>query len=317
MKLVKALALRPGDEIGVVCPASAPVGLDRVEAGVRALESRGYRVRLGRHVQARHGTFAGTDEQRLEDLNRFLRDPAIRMIMAVRGGYGCGRLLEGVDYSAAMADPKWLVGYSDLTALQMGLLARSGLVSVSGPMAGVEFHQGPDPFTERHFWSLISGEGEAMDLSNPQEVPWTVVRSGTAEGQLIGGCFSLVMSLFGTSYLPSFRGAILVLEDIHEPLHRLDRMLVQLKLAGVLDQISALVLGQFTDCHPADPARPALAFPEILDEVLSGLRVPCVRGFAYGHEARKRSLPWGCRARLRADEGQFTLLESPCADGRG
>jgi muramoyltetrapeptide carboxypeptidase len=273
-------------------------------------------VRLGHHVEARHGTFAGRDEQRLEDLNGFLRDPSVRMIMAVRGGYGSARLLEGVDYAAAVADPKWLVGYSDLTALQMGLLARSGLVTVSGPMAGVEFHQGPDPFTDRHFWSLVSGEPEAMDLSNPQEVPWTCIRSGTAEGRLIGGCFSLVMSLFGTPYLPSLQGAILVLEDIHEHLHRLDRMLVQLRLAGVLDQISALVLGQFTDCNPADPGRPALAFPEILDEVLYGLRVPCVRDFAYGHEARKRSLPWGCRARLRVDEGQFSLLESPCADRR-
>lgn len=129
----------------------------------------------------------------------------------------------------------------------------------------------------------------------------------------MGGCFSLVMSLFGTPYMPSLSGAILVLEDIHEHLHRLDRMLVQLRLSGVLDEIAGLVLGQFTDCGPAEPGKPALALPEILEEVLSGLRVPCVRGYAYGHEARKRSLPWGVRARLDVDGGTFRLLEDATA----
>ena len=286
--------------------------VERIDIGARALESRGYRVRMGEHVRARHGTFAGTDVERVDDLNRFLRDPEVRMIMAVRGGYGCGRLLEGVDFEAARRDPKWVVGYSDLTALQMGLLAKSGLVTVSGPMAGVEFRGTPDPFTEAHFWSLVGGREEGLDLGNPEGEPWIPIRGGCAEGPLVGGCFSLVMSLFGTPYLPALDGAILVLEDIHEHLHRLDRMLVQLRLAGVLDRISGLVLGQFTDCGPAEPGKPALTLPEILGEVLSGLRVPCVRGYAYGHEARKRSLPWGIQARLDVDAGTFRLVEDPC-----
>jgi muramoyltetrapeptide carboxypeptidase len=268
---------------------------------------------LGEHVRARHGTFAGTDAERVDDLNHFLRDPEIRMIMAVRGGYGCGRLLEAVDFEAARRDPKWVVGYSDLTALQMGLLAKLGLVTVSGPMAGVEFRGTPDPFTDEHFWSLVRGREEGRNLGNPEEEPWIPVRGGCAEGPLIGGCFSLVMSLFGTPYLPALDGAILVLEDIHEHLHRLDRMLVQLRLAGVLDRIAGLVLGQFTDCGPAEPGKPALNLPEIFGEVLAGLKVPCVRGYAYGHEARKRSLPWGVRARLDVDSGTFLLVEEPCA----
>ena len=311
--LRKPSRLKSGETIGLICPAGAPVPAERIRIGAQALEARGYRVRLGAHVEARHGTFAGTDAQRVSDLNLFLRDPEVRMIMAVRGGYGCGRLLEGVDYEAARRDPKWVVGYSDLTALQMGLLAKSGLGTVSGPMAGVEFRGAPDPFTDAHFWALVRGEADGRDLGNPVAEPWVPMRGGCAEGPVMGGCFSLVMSLFGTPYLPSLRGAILVLEDIHEHLHRLDRMLVQLRLSGVLDEIAGLVLGQFTDCGPAEPGKPALALPEILEEVLSGLRVPCVRGYAYGHEARKRSLPWGVRARLDVEGGTFRLMEDAAA----
>lgn len=317
MTKVRPRPLEAGQTIGLICPAGAPLPVERIDIGARNLEARGYRVRLGGHVRARHGTFAGTDAERVDDLNRFLRDPEVRMLMAVRGGYGCGRLLEGVDFEAARRDPKWVVGYSDLTALQMGLLAKSGLVTVSGPMAGVEFRGAPDAFTDSHFWSLVQGGEEGRNLGNPEGEPWIPVRGGCAEGPLIGGCFSLVMSLFGTPYLPVLDGAILVLEDIHEHLHRLDRMLVQLRLAGVLDRIAGLVLGQFTDCGPAEPGKPALALREILGEVLAGTTVPCVRGYAYGHEARKRSLPWGVRARLDVDSGIFRLVEDACAGLNG
>jgi muramoyltetrapeptide carboxypeptidase len=313
MNLIKPRALRAGDKIGLICPASAPGNLDVIDKGARALEERGYRVALGRHVREIHGAFAGTDEQRVDDLNTFLRNPEIRMIMAIRGGYGCARLLEEVDYPVMLRDPKWLVGYSDLTVLQLAALARVGLVTVSGPMAGVEFSECMDSFTELHFWSLVSGSAEGMNLANPECRPWVPVRGGTAEGPLIGGCLSLVMSLFGTSFLPSLKGSILVLEDIHEHVHRVDRMLVQLRLAGVLDEIKGLVLGYFTDCTGSGAGRPSFDLIQTIKEVLAGLRVPCVMGYAYGHERPKRSLPWGVRARLEVDSSNFRLLESPCS----
>lgn len=292
------------------CPAGAVVDAGRIEAGRAWLEARGYRVRMGSHVSARHGGFAGTDAQRLEDLNGLLADPAVRMLMAVRGGYGCGRLLEGVDLGAIHRDPKWLVGYSDVTALQMSLLARCGLVSVSGPMAGVEPARGMDGFTADGFWPLVEGVTSGMDLGNPGGEAWQVVVQGEGEGRLMGGCLSLVASLMGTPHLPSMDGAILVLEDIHEHLHRVDRMLVQLRLSGVFGKVSGLVLGQFTDCGPADRGVGWLDLGEVVREVVGGLGVPVVMGYAYGHEARKRSLPWGLRARLKATHGGgLTLLE--------
>lgn len=307
MRLTRPRPLRPGDTVGLICPAGAPLDPGRVDAGRRALEARGYRVKIGAHARSRHGAFAGTDAERLSDLNAMLADPEVRMLMAVRGGYGCGRLLEGVDVESVRRDPKWVVGYSDVTALQLSLLARCGLVSVSGPMAGVELASGVDAFTEASFWRLVEGETRGLDLGNPEGKPWEVIVPGSAEGPLVGGCLSLVGSLMGTSHLPVMDGAILVLEDIHEHLHRVDRLLVQLRLAGCLARVSAVVLGQFTDCGPADRRGGWLELGEIARELLGGLGVPVVMGYEYGHEASKRSLPWGLRARLWP--GGFELME--------
>ena len=310
MTIRRPRPLQRGDWVGLFCPAGAPLEAGRIDAGRKVLEARGYRVKEGPNARSRHGGFAGTDAQRLSDLNGLLADPEVRMLMAVRGGYGCGRLLDGIDVAAVHRDPKWVVGYSDVTALQMSLLARTGLVSVSGPMAGVELARGMDGFTEASLWSLLEGETRGLPLGNPEGEPWEVVVPGVAEGRLMGGCLSLVASLMGSGHLPSMDGALLVLEDIHESLHRLDRMLVHLRLAGVLGRVSAVVLGQFTHCGPADPRGGWLEWGQIVREVLGGLGVPVVMRHAYGHEARKRSLPWGLRARLDAREGGgLTLME--------
>lgn len=313
VSLLKPPRLRPGDTIAVVCPAGPVVPIERIAAGVSRLESRGYRVKVGRNVAGRHGHLAGTDAARLDDLNGFLRDPDVRMILAARGGYGTPRLLEGVDYAAVRRDPKWVAGYSDITALQMALLAKTGLVTVSGPMAAVEFAAGPDPFTEDHFWRLVTGDPSAWEIRNPPGRPTVALRSGSAEGVLLGGCLSLVAALVGTPYLPDTGDALLVLEDIHEHWHRVDRMLMQLRLAGRLGGLAGLVLGQFTNCRAAEPGDPGLGLAEIAGEVAAGTAFPIVAGFDYGHEARKVSLPWGVRARLDADDGSLRLLESPVA----
>ncbi len=309
--LLKAPRLRPGDVVALVCPAGAPVPVERIAAGARYFEARGHPVRLGRHVAARHGGFAGNDAARAEDLNGFFRDPEVRMIVAVRGGYGTPRLLGELDYDAVRRDPKLVVGYSDITALQLALLARTGLVTVSGPMAGVEFRNTPDPFTESHFWQLVTGDPAAWEIRNPPGLPPMPWRAGVSEGPLLGGCLSLVVTLMGTPYLPELRGSVLVLEDIHERWHRIDRMLTHLRLAGVLPAVAGLVLGQFTDCGPAEPEQPFLDLAALVGELTANGTYPVMGGFAYGHESRKVSLPWGVRVRLDAVEGTLQLLESP------
>lgn len=302
--------LRPGQVIGLVSPASPPRSSAHLEQAVRYLEARGYRVQLGRHVEARHGFSAGTDEQRAEDFNAMLRDPRVNAIFALRGGNGCCRLLARLDYAAARRTPKIVVGYSDLTFLQLALWRRAGLVTFSGPMPAVEFWKDPDPYTEEHFWGLITSRARRRDLPAPADEPPVPFRGGTAEGRLLGGCFSLVTSTLGTRFQPDFRGTLLFLEDVREELHRIHRMFTHLELAGVLRNISGLVLGRFTGAAP-ESDEPHLPLEQIYREVLGDVAGPILTHVAYGHIPRKLTLPQGVLARLNATRPRLTLLESP------
>ncbi len=253
MKTLKPPRLRKGDLIGIVSPASTPATQEKVDNGVRYLEGLGYRVKIGRHVMAQYGYLAGTDKERAEDLNDMLRDPAVRAVFALRGGYGTPRILDLLDYLAARRDPKILVGYSDITGLQLAFLRKAGLVTFSGPMVAVEMWDHIDPFTEENFWRVITSTSRVGCLQNPDDQPVTAYHKGWASGILIGGNFSLLTSLMATPYLPNLRKAILVLEDVDEAPHRVDRMFAQLRHAGVLKNIAGLVLGSFTDCVPERP----------------------------------------------------------------
>jgi muramoyltetrapeptide carboxypeptidase len=310
MKPLKPPRLRRGDILGLIAPASTPLSESRVEGGVRYLEGLGYRVKLGRHVAARHGYFAGTDDQRADDLNRMLGDRHVRAIFALRGGYGTPRLLPHVDYAVVRRQPKILVGYSDLTALQLALFRRTGLVTFSGPMVSVEFACRPDPFTEEQFWRLLTASEPAGRLPHPAGRPPVTRCGGRAEGRLLGGNLSLLVSSLGTPYSPDYAGALLVLEEVHEHLHRLDRMLTQLRNAGVLARVAGLILGRFTQCRPSDPKQPYLSQTEIWAEAMRWVRVPTVERFPYGHVSTKLTLPLGVRARLDADEPALALLEA-------
>jgi muramoyltetrapeptide carboxypeptidase len=313
MTILKPPRLRRGDVIGLVSPGSAPVPADKIEKGTKYLEGLGYRVKPGRHVAAQHGYFAGTDADRLSDLNATLNDPQVAAVFAVRGGYGSPRLLPFVDYRAARRRPKIVVGFSDITALQLALFRRVGLVTFSGPLAGVEFWQKPDPYTEEHFWRLLTSSRRIGGLPNPAGQPLRRRISGRARGRLLGGNLSLVTSNLGTPFSPDYRGAILVLEDVGEDIYRLDRMFTQLRNAGLLAHVNGLALGRFTGVNAGDPPRPHLNLGEMLDEVLSWLNVPTVEGLQYGHVARKLTLPVGLRAELDADRGTLTVLESAVA----
>ncbi len=310
MQPLRPPRLRRGDVIGLVAPASPPRNGTIVEQSVRYFERLGYRVETGRHLEAVHGFSAGTDDQRIEDLNGMLRNPRIRAVFALRGGNGCCRLLRRLDYNAVRRDPKILVGYSDLTFLQLALWRRAALITFSGPMPAVELWNHPDPFTEEALWGLLTSKARRRVLPFPPEQRGMALRRGAAEGRLLGGCFSLVTSLIGTPFLPDLRGAILFLEDVREELHRIHRMLTHLDNAGILGRLAGLVLGQFTRADP-EPDEPHLPIAAIYEETLAGFAGPILCDVAYGHVRRKLTLPQGPRARLDADRRRLILLESP------
>lgn len=304
---IKPPRLEQGQTIGVIGSAG-PMQPERLNRGIEYLEQRGFRVKPGSHIHDRYGYLAGTDEARLEDLHTLISDPEVHAVFCTRGGYGTPRLLHRIDYNLFRQHPKILVGYSDITALQLALLARANLVTFTGPMVAVEMGKGISEFTENHFWETLQSTQppkRMRDVSGPLQI----IQSGTAWGRLLGGCLSLVTTLVGTSFLPDLNGCILVLEDIGEEPYQVDRRLMQLKLSGILDKISGLVFGQFQDCEPEKPDE-SLSLEQVIREVVSDLNIPVVMNLPYGHIDTKYTLPVGVKAYLNAEEGYLEISES-------
>jgi len=307
---IKPPRLRKGEVVGLISPASTPSSYEKIGKAVTYLERLGYRVQVGQHAMNQVGYLAGTDEERAADLNTMLKNKSVRAVMAIRGGYGTPRILDRVDYAALRRDPKIIVGYSDLTALLLAVFRKTSLVTFSGPMAGVEMWNSIDPFTEEHFWRIITSVSRIGRLKNPDDEPLRGRGKGRASGHLLGGNFSLLISLMGTPFSPSYRGSILFLEDVDEAPHRVDRMFAQLRHAGVLNNISALVLGRFTDCQPTDPSKPFLSIEQVLSEVESSAGIPVLSNFQYGHIPRKLTVPIGIRAVVDGARGSVEVMES-------
>ncbi len=308
MEFIRPPRLNKGDLLGLVSPASPIADPSRIDRGVRYLEGLGYRVLLGKSVTAVHGYLAGTDEQRAADLHAFFARKDVRAILCVRGGYGTPRLLSLLDYRLVRRNPKIFVGYSDITALQLALWKRAGLVTFHGPMVGVDMADTMDAFTEEIFWNLLTSDRKQGKIKLPDDTAITVF-PGRGTGRLLGGNLALIVSLLGTPYQPSFSGSVLFLEDIGEEPYRIDRMLVQLRNTRILGRSAAILAGQFTDCVPEDKSKPSLTVDQLLSEAASSTRRPLLAHLPFGHENPKMTIPLGIRARVDAGARQIELLE--------
>jgi muramoyltetrapeptide carboxypeptidase len=293
--------LRPGDTIGIVAPAAATDAL-AVEAGVCFLEDAGYRVRLGSATLARTGYLAGKDEQRRRDLVDMFEDDEVRAILATRGGYGSGRLLPVLDPAIAARHPKIFVGYSDLTFLLTHFMQRGELVTFHGPML-VDLERQRDAATA--LLRALAGDRSGWNLAAA-----TIVQPGTAEGRITGGCLSVVVATLGTPYEIATEGKILFLEDVNEKPFRVDRMLTQLRQAGKLSDVAAVMFGEMPGCT-ADPYE-AVTVVDVIREKFAADTFPVVVGIPSGHGGGNATLPLGVRAQLAGQ--RLTLLESPLAD---
>lgn len=307
--LQKPPRLSPGDPIPIVAPASAPLHPEHLRRGIAHLESLGYRVESGRESYPPHGYLSGTDDERLTELNAALRRRDARVIMAVRGGYGTLRLLSRVDYDAAAAAPKLVVGYSDITALHMALYHKARIPGVAGGMVAVDWQESHPP-SEAQFWRVLSGE-HPMTLDGPSGEKLIPVRTGEAEGVLLGGNLTLIARLVGTPYLPPLEKAILFFEEVGEPPYRIDGLLAQMKLSGILDRLAGVVIGEITESDPL-PGRPSLSVDEVIADYFSAAPYPVARGLRFGHVREKVAVPIGVLARLEVSsaEARLTVLES-------
>ena len=309
---VKPRRLATGDTIGLIDPASATFLRQDVEIVTDVLGALGFKVKRGAHLMDRYGYLAGRDVDRAADVNALFADPEVKGILAVRGGWGSARLLPHLDFERIRRNPKVLAGYSDLTALLNAVHAHTGLITFHTPV-GVSTWT---PFSVEHARRVLM-DGEAPTLSNPVEVKDTLVQvehrvstitPGVARGRLLGGNLTVLSALVGTPYLPDFDGAILFLEDVREQIYRIDRMLTQLALAGVLGRLRGVVIGKCTDCESSE-SYGSLTLEEILDDHLRPLGVPVWYGAMIGHIADKWTVPVGTEVEIDADAGTVTMLE--------
>jgi muramoyltetrapeptide carboxypeptidase len=309
--------LRPGDTVGLIEPAGFThdaFDLADVKATIAAM---GLVPKVAPHVAARYGYLAGSDAERAADVNAMFADDSVRAVFAIRGGWGCARILPLLDYGLIRAHPKLLVGFSDITALHMAIAARAGFTTIHGPVAASSWGK----LSWESFRSLAF-EG-ATPVYRAPETPedrlaprggrTRTFRSGKATGRLLGGNLTVLSALVGTPYLPDFSGAILFIEDTNEAEYRIDRMLTQLTLAGILGKVAGVVFGQCTDCVSDGPSYGGFTLSEVLQQHLGTLGVPAFQGALFGHVPNQFSLPEGCRAGIDADAGTIRVLEPAVA----
>ncbi|MEP7156871.1 MAG: LD-carboxypeptidase [Betaproteobacteria bacterium] len=305
--------LNPGGTIGLFAP-SGVIHTERHEKSVAYLRELGYHVVVAPESHEQWRYFAGTDSQRLDGFHNMLADSAIDAMMMIRGGYGWSRLLHRVDWNLVASAGKSLIGFSDFTALNLGALAKSNLVTFAGPGATIDFGGADDStgvqadhaFMEAHCWPVLRGEQMracpyTSDIPHPAQ---------SITGPLWGSNLSLVAHLSGTPYCPDIEGGIMFFEEIGEKPYAVERMFLHLFHAGVLQKQKAIILGDFTDCDPEKDRFP-YSIAHVIETLRELLDIPVLTGLPFGHVARKLTLPFGAMATLDIEAGagasQYTL----------
>jgi len=307
----KPARLRQGDTVGLIAPANpdnTPLHLEAVGNTIRGM---GLVPKPGLHVSDSFGYLAGTDKDRAADINAMFADDTVRAIFAIRGGWGSARLLPLLDWNLIRANPKLLIGFSDVTALHLAFAARAGFPTLHAPNAANRW----DVTSWNSFWRLaFSGETPVLGGADNQgtmlpAAPITMIGPGKASGRLLGGNLTVLSTLMGTPWLPDFKGAILFLEDVGEAEYRIDRMMNQLALAGVLGKVSGVIFGQCRRCINDTPDYAGFTIPDILEQYLAPLGIPAFSGANIGHIGNQLCMPVGARVLMDADAGTIALLE--------
>ncbi len=317
LELLRPPMLREGATIALVAPASG-VSADEAAGAAAALRELGFNVKIGEHLTKDYGYLAAHDDVRAEEFMKFVRDPDVSCIMAVRGGYGVMRILPLLDFSVIRANPKVIIGYSDLTALVNPIYKLAGLVAFHGPVATSTF----DAYTLDSLRRIVMNTAPAGSFSESEEFRGAVfsearastIVPGTAQGRLVGGNLSLVAALMGTQYEIDLAGNILFIEEVEEEPYRVDRMLMQLVLSGKLASCAGVAIGRFTKCEAGSRSngefKLSLSIEEVVRGILEPLKIPTVYGLAIGHVKSKITVPVGVLATLDADNRTLRIDEA-------
>lgn len=315
-RLIKPKTLRPNDLVGLITPATEVPDPDRLALAEQTIKFFGLRTKFGKNVGKRFSTYSESVQSRLDDLHEMFRNPEIKAVFAIRGGYGSPQLLDRIDYDLIRRNPKIFIGYSDITAMNLAINKNSGMVTFHGPVALSRFTD----YTQQSFRKAVFEKTPIGKLTNPpnqEEIrplhSLRTIRGGIAAGRLIGGNLSLFCSMIGTPYESDTRGKILFLEEVGETSYRIDRMLTQLRLARKFEKVAAIIWGECQDCGPVDYnplAASSFTVGQVIDNILGELKVPVLSGLTIGHTADQLTLPIGVTATLDATKGILDINES-------
>ncbi|MEN8192302.1 MAG: LD-carboxypeptidase [Bacteroidota bacterium] len=310
---IKPPRLKKGDTVGIIAPGGY-ITQEELNKSIQNVEKLGLKPYFTENILERNGYLSGTDKQRSDDINHMFSNDKVDGIICSRGGYGCNRILPMLDYSLIKANPKVLVGYSDITALHNAIFAKTGLVTFHGPVATSTFND----FSINHFVNVLMEPKEKYtfnhsdDYKTGADYEIYTIREGNAEGELVGGNLRIVTTLLGTPYDVDYKNKMLFLEEIDEKPYRIDRMLTELYLAGKLQQVSAIALGVFKNCDKkvgTQKGELTFSLKEVLFDRLYNLGVPVIYGLSFGHIENKYTLPFGIKAKLDVMNKTITLEE--------
>lgn len=304
MRILKPNRLHTGDTVAVIAPASPP-NQKNLERGIEFLKGLGLKVKIGKSVGKTYGYLAGSDQERLDDLHTMFLDTEVKAIFCACGGYGTARLAANIDYEIIKANPKIFWGYSDITFLHTSIRQETGLITFHGPMLGSDIgKEDTHTYSKQGFQQLFKpSEVSYSERYSPLE---TLVE-GVAEGELVGGNLSLIVSTLGTPLEIDMKGKILFIEDVNEEPRSVDRMLNQLQMAGKLDEINGIVIGDFCDCTPQREL--SLTLEEVINHYVLSANKPTLKGFKIGHCNPHISIPLGVNAVLNTSNKSL-IVES-------
>lgn len=303
---LKPPALKTGDTIAISSPAGAVWDEAQVEKFVSILENSGFQVKRGQTLKEKSGYFAGSDELRAKEINDFFADKYVNAIFCMKGGWGCARILDKLNYEVIKNNPKVIMGFSDITSLLIAIYAKTGLITYHGPVG----NSGWNDFTVKYVKGVLVDK-QVMLYAYPTDdldKPYTITK-GKSQGILIGGNLTVLAGMMGSTYLPDWKNKILFLEETGEEPYRVDRMLTQLKLAGVLDSITGFVFGKCVKCDAEEPEK-AFTLKQVLEQHIQPLGIPAFYGAMIGHIANKYTIPIGIKAEVDATNCSLQLLES-------
>ena len=303
LPLIKPARISRNSTIGLVAPGSPIYDESQFDKMISDLEGMGYTLKLGKHIKDRNGYLAGKDEDRAADLMAMFEDSEVDGILCTRGGWGCNRILPLIDFDIVKANPKVFAGFSDITSLHMAIQKNTGLVTFHGPVGKSEWN----PFTVESWEHVVFGKPNPTFMIPDDDNFQYTITPGKAQGRLLGGNLTVLTSMIGSDYLPDFEGSILFLEDVGEDVYRIDRMLTQLKLSGILNQINGFVFGKCTDC---DAGSNSLSLEQVFADHLGELDIPAFYGAMISHESKNITLPVGINAEIDADLRTITLMET-------